>query len=114
MTSPFNSTVAYASIAGTPETVYAAVERLIERLWSGMSELVLADPPRLLLHRVGSEHDDVGAWLTWELAPTGPSGSWTQLRLLHDELDTSAGPPPELDQVLSLLVESLGAARASQ
>lgn len=107
MTPPLNSTVAYASVVGDTHAVYSAVERLIDRLWSGMTEVVLAQPPHLLLHRVSSAPDDIDAWLTWEFIPTGPSDSWTELRLVHEELDTSAGPPPELDEVLALLVESL-------
>lgn len=114
MTSPLNSTAVYASVAGDMAAVYAAVERLVERLWPGMTEVVIADPPRILLHHVASEPHDVDAWLTWELAPTGPAGTWTELTLLHDELDTSAGPPPELDRVLALLVESIGAAATTR
>ncbi|MFP5318822.1 MAG: hypothetical protein ACLGI2_11105 [Acidimicrobiia bacterium] len=110
MNSPLNSTAVYASVAGDMAAVYAAVERLVERLWPGMTEVVLADPPRILLHHVAGQPHDVDAWLTWELAPAGPAASWTELTLLHDELDTSAGPPPELDRVLALLVESLAGA----
>jgi hypothetical protein len=114
MTAPLNSTVAYACVAGDIASVYAAVHRLTQRLWAGMTEVVHADPPRVLLHHVAIEGDDIDAWLTWELAPTGPSDSWTEVRLLHEELDTSSGPPPELDQVLTLLVESLGVVSARQ
>lgn len=114
MTAPLTSTSAYVSLAGEIATVYAAVQEVIEHLWPGMSEVVHADPPRLLLHHVAREGDDVDAWLTWELAPTGPGGSWTELLLLHEELDTSVGPPPELDQVLTFLVESLRVVNAGQ
>ena len=110
MTSPLNSTVAYASVAADTATVYGAVERLVERLWPGMTEVVLADPPQILLHHVASSMGDIDVWLTWELAPTGPSGSWTELRLLHDELETAPAPPPELERVLAMLLESLRAA----
>lgn len=114
MTSPLNSTAAYACVAGDMAAVYAAVERVVERLWPGMTEVVLADRPRILLHHVAIEPDEIDAWLTWELEPVGPNGSWTELRLLHDELDTSAGPPPELDLVLAMLGESLAAATPSR
>jgi hypothetical protein len=114
MTTPLNSTATYVSVAGDIATVYAAVQEVIEHLWPGMSEVVHADPPRLLLHHVAGQGGDVDAWLTWELVPTGPGGSWTELRLLHEELDTSVGPPPELDQVLTLLVESLRVVNAAQ
>jgi hypothetical protein len=110
-TPPLNSTIAHASVVGDPATVYAAAYNLIERLWPGTNEIVLADPPRLLMHRVSSGGDDVDAWLTWDFRPAGPSSSWTELRLVHEELDTSAGPPPELDHVLALLGESLRVAR---
>ena len=111
MRNALNTTVAHASVAGDINSVYAAVQGLIQRLWPGMTEVVIADEPRLLFHRVSIDGQDVDAWLTWELSPVGPSSSWTELRLRHEELDTSAGPPPELGDVLALLVQSLGSQR---
>ncbi len=111
MSNALNTTVAHASVAADIGTVYAAVENLVERLWPGMTEVVVAAAPRFLLHRVSIDGQDVDAWLTWELAPVGPASSWTELHILHDEVDTSGGPPPELDQVITLLVESLPSRR---
>lgn len=107
MNNALNATVAHASVAGDVATVYAAVQRLTERLWPGMTEVIIADEPHLFLHRVSIDGQDVDAWLTWEFTPAGPASSWTELRLCHEELDSSAGPPPELDDILNLLVASL-------
>lgn len=112
MKTALNRTVAYASVAGDVQTVYAAVQDLVDRLWPGMTEVVLAEPPGKVLHRVSNDGHDVDAWLSWELRPTGPSSSWTELLLAHEELDESAGPPPELDDVLALLGESLRVSQA--
>ena len=45
--------------------------------------------------------DDVDAWLRWEIGPSGSEGE-TGVRLVCDEADTSPGPPPHLDAVLTL------------
>ncbi len=109
MSYPLNATVAHAAVVGDVTTVYGAVQELIARLWPGMTEIVIAAEPRLLLHRVSVGGEDIDAWLTWELSPAGPSSSWTELRILHEGLDTVSGPPPELDRVLELLIEQLAA-----
>lgn len=111
MSYPLNTTVAHAAVAADVSTVYGAVQELIERLWPGMSEIVIAADPRFLLHRVSIDGEDIDAWLTWELTAAGPSSSWTELRILHEELDTASAPPPELARILELLIEHLGAQR---
>lgn len=111
MSYPLNTTVAHASVAGDVATVYGAVQDLIARMWPGMTEIVVAAEPRLVLHRVSGGGEGVDAWLTWELRPVGPSSSWTEVRILHEELDSASGPPPGLDRVLELLIEQLGTQR---
>jgi hypothetical protein len=87
-------------------TAFAAVGRLVVRLWGAGAEVALEDAPYMVVHTVSAEGGgDVDAWLTWELSETG--GGWTKVRLVCDEADTGAAPPPELDRVLDLLRTSI-------
>ena len=88
--------------------VYTAVNSLLDRLLAGRVQVVAADPPGLLVHRVSAEGpvDDTDCWLTWELSALTAEG-WTQVRLIHDEADTSGAPPPDLDGMLALLDDDI-------
>ena len=88
--------------------VFAAVARVLERLAPLRAEVVASDPPVRVVQAVSMKQDEVDAWLTWELRSVG-DGSWTYVRLVHDEVDTLAGPPPDLEPVLTLLSELLAA-----
>ena len=99
------------------ETAFTAVSALVGRLWPGRTAVVVTEAPGLLVHTVTAEPGggDVDAWLTWELTPSPAPASdcSTRVRLVHDEADTTAGPPPELDTVLGLLVQALHRAAES-
>ncbi len=101
-----HTTTAETLAHGEPDEVFAGVERLVEGLWPSMTEQIVVDRPARLVHSVSTEGAVLDSWLTWELTATD-SRHWTRVRLVHDEADTAAGPPPELDIVLRLLLESL-------
>jgi hypothetical protein len=107
------TTVAQTLVPGDPRGVMELVESLVEHLWPHSTETVLAEPPRLLMHSVSSWPDGIDAWLTWELTAFGSTG-WTIVRLIHDEADTSPGPPPELDILLRLVAESATSRAAAE
>lgn len=103
---PLRSTEATTLVHATRETVFSAVDHLVGRLWPGMAEMVVVERPRQLLHTVNTADGDIDGWVTWELVTAGV-GSWTRVRLVHDEADTADDLPPELDALLELLIESL-------
>lgn len=113
MRSALHTTEAETLVRADQAMVFVAIGRLVERLWGGMTEVTMSDPPRLLTHTVTAElgSPDVDAWLTWEVTASA-SASWTRLRLVHDEADLSPGPAPELDIVLTLLHDELELASA--
>ena len=99
------TTTAQTLVPGDRATVFALIESLTENLWPGATDAALAHSPSFMLHTVTDEAGGIAAWLTWELASIGTTG-WTLVRLVHDEADTSPGPPPELEILLTLLTES--------
>jgi hypothetical protein len=109
MSPGLHTTVAETLVPADRPAAYAAAGRLVERLWAGRTETVTAEAPALLVHTVTTAPggDDVDAWVTWQLTPAASHG-WTRVRLTCDEADTSAAPPPELDAVLTLLLEEVG------
>jgi hypothetical protein len=106
MSPGLHTAVAEVVAPADPTVTYAAVGRLVDLLWDGRTEVLSAEPPAVFVHTVVAApgSDDVDAWLTWEVAPATPEGS-TRVRLTCDEADISDGPPPELDEVLRLLVD---------
>ena len=101
-----HTTTAEAVIEAERDVVFAAVPRVLEKLPPLRAEVVASDPPIRVLQAVSTDEDEVDAWLTWELRSLG-DGSRTHVRLVHDEVDTFAGPPPELEPLLTLLSELL-------
>jgi len=108
MKANLHTTTAESLVKADLWTVFSAIGRLLERVWGGRTEVLSAEAPILLFHTVtaGQGSDDVDAWLSWELSTSGSAG-WTCVRLVHDEADTSPGPPPELDAVLALLLQEV-------
>lgn len=102
------TTTAQTLVEGDRATVFALIESLTEHLWAGATEVVYVDAPGVYMHTVKGDLGAVDAWLTWELSSLGTTG-WTIVRLIHDELDTSPGLPPELAILLRLLAESASA-----
>ena len=101
-----HTTTAEAVIDAERDVVFAAVPRVLEKLPPLRAEVVASDPPIRVLQAVSTDEDEVDAWLTWELRSVG-DGSRTRVRLVHDEVDTSAGPPPDLEPLLTLLADLL-------
>ena len=104
MNDGLTTTTAQTLVPGDRRAVFSLIESLVDHLWAGTTEVVHAEAPSVLMHTV----EDVGGvdvWLTWELTSVGTTG-WTLVRLIHDEADTSPGPPPELEILLTLLGES--------
>ena len=92
---------AVASVPAEPAAVFAAALGLVRQTWSVNEEdIVESRPPCRLVHAVRLD-GDIACWLTWELAAL-PEGR-TEVRLVHDELDSRSVPPPELDDVLVML-----------
>ncbi|MFP5318749.1 MAG: hypothetical protein ACLGI2_10705 [Acidimicrobiia bacterium] len=105
MNDGLTTTTAETLVPGDRRTVFSLIESLADHLWGGSTEVVLADAPSLFMHALEVDARGVDAWLTWELTSLGTTG-WTIVRLIHDEADASPGPPPELEILLTLLVES--------
>ena len=100
---------AQISVPAEPAAVFDAVLGLVREVWSVTDdEVVDARPPLRLVHAVRLD-DEIACWLTWEL--TGEPAGTTEVRLVHDELDTRAVPAPELDGVLAMLRATLPASR---
>ena len=103
-----HTTTAEAVIEAERDVVFAAVPRVLEKLPPLRAEVVASDSPIRVLQAVSTDEDEdeVDAWLTWELQSVG-DGSRTHVRLVHDEVDTSAAPPPDLEPLLTLLADLL-------
>ena len=101
-----HTTTAEAVIEAERDVVFAAVPRVLEKLPPLRAEVVASDPPIRVFQAVSTDEDEVDAWLTWELQSVG-DGSRTHVRLVHDEVDTSAAPPPDLEPLLTLLADLL-------
>jgi hypothetical protein len=101
-----HTTTAEAVVDAERDVVFAAVPRLLEQLPPLRAAVVASDPPLRVLHSVSTGTEEVDAWLTWEMQSVG-DGSRTRVRLVHDEVDTSAAPPPDLEPLLTLLAERL-------
>jgi hypothetical protein len=101
-----HTTTAEAVIEAQRDVVFAAVPRVLEKLPPLRADVVASDLPIRVLQAVSTDEDEVDAWLTWELQSVG-DGSRTHVRLVHDEVDTSAAPPPDLEPLLTLLADLL-------
>lgn len=105
MNDGLTTTTAQTLVPGDRRTVFSLIQSLADHLWGGSTEVVLADEPSVFMHTLEGEVAGVDAWLTWELTSVGSTG-WTLVRLIHDEADTTPGPPPDLEILLTLLAES--------
>lgn len=89
-----------ASLPFRCEAVWRAVESLVEHLC--VSRVVVAEPPRLLVHAVASDTaDDPDGWLTWTLAALSPTATHLTVSLSEPR---DGAPPPELDLLLCQVI----------
>jgi methanogenic corrinoid protein MtbC1 len=96
-----HSAEAQAVVPGDAEVVFDGIVALVERLWAMSVRTILSERPVRLMHSVSGGDEAGDVWLTWELRAA--DASTTRVRLVHEEADTSAGPPAELEAVLGLL-----------
>jgi hypothetical protein len=73
---------------------------LLDHLWPGETEVLQARSCRQLVHAV-LDDGEPDVWLTWILEPACVAA--TRVRLVLDELSSDA-PPPELDEILLMLL----------
>lgn len=98
-------TAAATLVGAAPDAAYSAVLALARRLWDLTAEDVLVtSPPDQLMHRVQVD-GEVACWLTWTLTPI--TAATTRVQLVHDEVASRCPPTPELDAVLSLLLDEI-------
>ena len=89
-----------ASLPFRCEAVWQAVESLLEHLCT--SRVVVAEPPRLLVHAVASDTaDDPDGWLTWTLAALSPTATHLTVSLSEPR---DGAPSPELDLLLCQII----------
>lgn len=103
---------ARTSVPAEPAEVFAAVRSLVGEVWSVTdADVVEARPPHRLVHAVRLD-DDIACWLTWDL--NAAAAGTTEVRLVHDELDTRAVPDPQLDEVLAVLRATVTTSRTRE
>lgn len=94
-----------AVVEATPDVAFGAARAVAAATWGvGGSDIVSAAPPSLLVHAVRLD-GEISCWLSWQITALSPTTS--RVRLVHDEADLRPGPPPELEDVVSVLLAQL-------